>query len=214
MMRVRRDAVGHGVFELGPDELVRVKLGSIAGEGIGMQARVAVQQPLDASGPVDLSPIPQQDHGPKDMAQEMPKEVGHLRGPDVLVGMEPCIQGQTPSLGGDVRAERAEILVHRPATGSQGVFPSGAQVRTTLGMSRNPLSSRKTRWAPSAAAFFYTGPHMPLPIGNLRFVALPGPLLGLLATPPQPHQESPHVIGVVPDPKTFSDHLRHTTLRP
>jgi hypothetical protein len=59
MMRVRRDAVGHGAFELSPDKLVRVKLRSITGERIGMQARVAVQQPLDASGPVDLSPIPQ-----------------------------------------------------------------------------------------------------------------------------------------------------------
>jgi hypothetical protein len=44
------------------------------------------------------------------MAQEMPEEVGHLRGPDVLVGMEPCIQGQTPSLWGDAEGRDGRDL--------------------------------------------------------------------------------------------------------
>src|ERR1035441_10783135 len=35
-----------------------------------------------------------------------------------------------------------------------GVSPCGAQVLTTLGISRKPDSSAKTIWAPSRAAFF------------------------------------------------------------
>lgn len=56
-----------------------------------------------------------------------------------------------------------------------GVCPFGAQVRATLGMSRKPDSSRKTRWAPRRAAFFYYGASGTVSIGRSR----PRPVAGL-----------------------------------
>ena len=42
---------------------------------------------------------------------------------------------------------------HDPAVSSTGVCPRCAQVRAMVGTMRNPVSSRKPRWAPSYAVF-------------------------------------------------------------
>lgn len=108
----------------------------------------------------------------------------------------------------------AEILVQRPAQRRRGVCPLGAQVRTTLGMSRKPLSSRNTRWAPSFWAFFYMGPAIPLPEGDGLLITLPRPLFRLLTTPTQGVQETPQMVGVVVDPEPLFDQVRHAARRP
>jgi hypothetical protein len=88
------------------------------------------------------------------------------------------------------------------------VEPTGAQVLRTLGMRRNPLSSRKTRWAPRRAACFYMGPRVPLPVLDRWLVPLGGAALGLLPTPPQPvAQQRPHPDQRVPYPKLRLDQL-------
>lgn len=76
-------------------------------------------------------------------------------------------------------------------------------------MSRKPLSSTKTRWAPSASLFFYPGPLLLLPAGDGGLVAFQGPPLGLLATPAEAGQELPHVAGVVGHPEVALDHGGH-----
>jgi len=76
-----------------------------------------------------------------------------------------------------------------PAVCRTGVTPLGAHVREIVGTSRNPLSSRKPKWAPSAAVFFYARPHMTFPVPDRLFVALSSPFVGYLATPAHcPHQ--------------------------
>ena len=83
----------------------------------------------------------------------------------------------------------AEIFVQLPAVRRIGVFPFGAHVRETVGTSKNPLSSRKPKWAPSAAVFFYARPHVLLPVPNGLFISLSIAFAGLLATPAHgPHQ--------------------------
>lgn len=131
--QVRRDTVGHGVFELSPDKLVRVKFRSIAGERIGMQAPVAGQQPVNGSGSVGPSPIPQQDHGAPDVAQEVPKELGHFRCSNVLVGVESHIQRHAPSLRGHPQSRDRRDLgppaCHRPPRGLPAWGPGADHVR-------------------------------------------------------------------------------------
>ena len=62
-------------------------------------------------------------------------------------------------------------------------------MREIVGTSRNPLSSRKPKWAPSAAVFFYARPYVTFPVPDRLFVALPSPFVGYLATPAHcPHQ--------------------------
>lgn len=94
-------------------------------------------------------------------------------------------------------AEIAEILVHRPAQRRTGVCPRGAQVLATGGISRKPLSSMKTRWAPDFLAFFYRRPFMALPMLDGRLIALAGALDGLLAAPAEALEEAPHMVRVI-----------------
>src|SRR5574337_55935 len=100
-------------------------------------------------------------------------------------------------LGDNVIAEMAEILSPCSGHRRRGVRPRGAQVLRTLGTKRNPLPSRKARWAPSLAAFFYMRPAMPLPVGDGSLVPFPGPLFRLLAAPAHAHQQTPDMVGVV-----------------
>ncbi len=111
-------------------------------------------------------------------------------------------------------AEMAEILVQCPAQRRCGVCPRGAQVRTTLGTNRKPLSSRNARWAPRLAAFFYMRPLRPPPLRDGFFISLPGALLGLLATPAEGVQNAPQVVGVIVHPESLADYLRHAARRP
>jgi hypothetical protein len=74
-------------------------------------------------------------------------------------------------------------------------------------MSKKPLSSRKTKCAPSWAAFFYMRPPVPTPLGNRRLVALTRTALGLLTTPAHAAQEMPQGIGVVAHLKFAPNYL-------
>jgi hypothetical protein len=73
-------------------------------------------------------------------------------------------------------------------------------------MSMNPLSSRKTKWAPSSWAFFYMGPFVPFPMRNTHFVALDGASLWHSARPTAIPQYSPNMMGVVMDTKLVVYH--------
>ncbi len=88
-----------------------------------------------------------------------------------------------------------------------GVSPIGAQVLRTLGMRRNPLSSRNTRWAPSLRAFFYTRPLVFLPAGDGFLVSLCGPTFRLLPRPFEIHHHPPHMARVVANPEVLFDQL-------
>lgn len=80
-----------------------------------------------------------------------------------------------------------------------GVWPLGAQVRLTVGMSRKPDSSAKAMWARSLSAFFYPGPVVCDPVGYSVLVALRGAALGLLMAPAHLAQEPADVVAVVTD---------------
>jgi len=108
----------------------------------------------------------------------------------------------------------AESLSRLNQWESCGVCPLGAQVRLTVGVRENPLSSRKTRWAPSRSAFFYMGPDGPSPVSDGAFVALERPALRLLRAPAQAVQELPDMAGVVANPPLPPDHMRDPVERP
>lgn len=111
-------------------------------------------------------------------------------------------------------AEIAEIFVHEPAVRRTGVLPLGAQVREMVGTSRNPLSSRKAKWAPSSAVFFYPGPHMLLPVPDRLLVPFPGPFIGFLATPSQALHQVPHIGNRIAHTEFAADHCLDALQRP
>jgi hypothetical protein len=81
-------------------------------------------------------------------------------------------------------------------------------------MSKKPLSSRKTKGAPSCAAFFYMRPPIAAPMGNRGLVALTGTVLGLLTTPAHSTQEMPKRVGMVAHLKFFPDDFGNTLQSP
>jgi hypothetical protein len=81
-------------------------------------------------------------------------------------------------------------------------------------MSRKPLSSTKTRWAPRRAAFFYPWPVALFPPRDGGLVPLHGAALGLLATPAQCGQDLPDMAGVVANPEPMVDQLGDPSERP
>lgn len=81
-------------------------------------------------------------------------------------------------------------------------------------MTRNPLSSRKTKWAPRRAAFFSMWPILPLPLLDGFLVALSGSALGLLATPSHATEQLPNVRRVVAHPEVPTNLLGDSRQRP
>ena len=108
----------------------------------------------------------------------------------------------------------SEIFVKLPAVRRIGVFPFGAHVRETVGTSKNPLSSRKPKWAPSAAVFFCARPHVLLPVPNGFLVSLPIAFAGLLATPAYGPHQFPHIRYGIADAELPSNHLADASQRP
>src|ERR1035438_7066017 len=88
-----------------------------------------------------------------------------------------------------------------------GVCPCGAQVLTTLGISRKPDSSAKTIWAPSRAAFFYARPLLLFPAFNLFFIALQCAPFRLLRSPSQGVHQATDMARVITHAKLPLDHL-------
>lgn len=154
MRQVRWDTIGHGAFKLGPDTLVRVKLGRVAGERIGMQAPVAGQQSLNGFGPVGSSPIPQQDHRAPDVAQEVPKELGHLWRSDVLVGMESHIQRHAPPFGGHPQRRDGRDLGPMARHRQPGSLPSRGPGADHVRDEQEPALVEKDQMGPKRSGLF------------------------------------------------------------
>lgn len=108
----------------------------------------------------------------------------------------------------------AEIFLRFNQYPTFGVWPLGAQVRLTFGMSKKPLSSRKIRCAPNRSAFFNLGPGVALPMGNGFFVPLQWTAFRLLATPAKLIQNLPQVARMVVNPKAGFDEFGNPLQRP
>lgn len=118
MLKVREilgDTVGQGALEMVPDKLVRVKLWGVSREAIGTQPGMRAEKLVDRSSLVRGAVIPEEDHGAPQVSEQLSKELGHLRGSDVLVGVKPGIQPMRFFFGETLRADRAEIFFQRPA---------------------------------------------------------------------------------------------------
>jgi len=114
------ETVRQGTLEMVPDKFVGVELGGVSRKAIGTQPGMAAEKLLDRSSLVGLAVIPKEDHRAPQVAEQLSKELDHLRGSDVLVGVKPGIQ-------------RDALLLRRDAEGRQGrdLFPAAGapQVR-------------------------------------------------------------------------------------
>lgn len=98
---VLRDAVGHGPLEKGPNELVRVKLGSIAREAMEHPVGVGVTELADRLSLVLASTVPEDDDLASQVLGKLAQEAGGLHGADVFILEESGIERQALSFRGD-----------------------------------------------------------------------------------------------------------------
>ena len=115
MIGVIRKAVGQTPLEVVPDELVRVKLGSVARESVGMETGMFCQDFPDRRSLVDGPSIPKQNDRTLDMPQEMPEESGRFKRADVAVFVKTSVECDSSSFGRD--AERRNSRYLGPSSG-------------------------------------------------------------------------------------------------
>ena len=118
------------------------------------------------------------------------------------------------SFRSDLSAPRVDSVALGNEGSCTGVAPLGAQVLTRFGISKKPLSLRKTRWAPSLWAFFDLRPLVPLPRLNHWLIALWGSAFWLLATPPPAHPQRPHMTRRIAHLETWRDDFSYPSQGP
>src|SRR5262245_8235832 len=145
------------MISLGPHVLGRIEFRCVRREGVGLESRMSREECTDFSPAMNWTAIPEQ----VDRSAQMTQEVTE-KGLDVDTGevmrTTPEVERHPPMLRRDSTPLQTDNRSWRYRCRIHGVCPFGAQVRRTLGMSRNPLSSTNTRWAPRRAAFFYPPP--------------------------------------------------------
>jgi len=84
-LRAVGPSIGEGLLGLVPDPLIRVQLGSVAGEVLDLQARVPLAELSNRIPLVDAAVVPQQDDWTAKVPQELPEESTDFRVLDVLL---------------------------------------------------------------------------------------------------------------------------------
>ena len=87
MVEVFGETVREGALEMVPDKFVGVELGGVSRKAIGTQPGMAAEKLRDRRSLVRPAVIPEEDHGAPQVAEQVSKELDHLRRADVLVGV-------------------------------------------------------------------------------------------------------------------------------
>ncbi len=118
--------IGQVILGFGPDELVRIKFWSIGGKTFDMNPLASLLQKfLDDSASVDGSAIPEQNHLPSQVVQQIPQKFDHLHSRDVVV-MEAKIKSQSPRGGRDSECRNGRDSVSRVAVSEDRRITSGS----------------------------------------------------------------------------------------
>lgn len=96
--QVRGRTVGQGAVGLVPDIFGRVEFRRIGREKVRMESWMGVEPLLDFPTAMDRSPIPQQDHRPPKMPEQVLQERSDIQ-PREIAGTKVKIEGQPPSSG-------------------------------------------------------------------------------------------------------------------
>lgn len=114
MAYVSGDTVGKRLFEIRPDEFVRIEFWSIGWKQMDMQPWVFPEETPHRTCSVNLTSVPEQDHVATQVPKQDRKEGNHLILTDVLLGMEPGVEGQMPAFRGDRECRNRRDLRPRP----------------------------------------------------------------------------------------------------
>jgi len=79
MRKIRRNRVRNGAFEIGPNELVRVKFGGITWEAVKAQARSRAQELFHEDAAVLVDVVPHNEDRPVQALKQQAQEPNDIR---------------------------------------------------------------------------------------------------------------------------------------
>lgn len=121
--QVIRAAIGQSGFGPMPHALIRVQLGGVCGEELHVQPRERVTEVADRLASVDPAVVPEDDHRPAQMAQQVAQEGADLRVVDVG-GVELVVETQAPAQWADGHGgDHGELVVSLPTAQQRGLPP-------------------------------------------------------------------------------------------
>jgi len=151
---------------------------------------------LDLTAAMDHSPIPQQDHRPPKMPEQVFEEGSDIQ-PREIAGTKMKIEGQSSPLGGHGQgADRRDSILFVEIV-NERCFSFGSPGAGHVGDEQETGFIEEDQMGAKTLSVFFMGPAIPLPVGDGGFVSLEGPTLRFLTTPPQAYQEFPDVAGVI-----------------
>lgn len=124
------------VLEVGPDALVRVQIGSVAGQLLQADSLGATlgQEVLHGLAAMDRGAIPEHQELARDVTEQMLQKADDIR---ALVGVLPHVH-QQPAVRGDAADDRQVITAQRRAEDgrlpARGVGPDGAGQQVEAGL--------------------------------------------------------------------------------
>lgn len=115
---VFRPPIGERPIGLRPDKLRRVELGGVGGEAEDLESRVVAEESLDFLAAVNGAPVPQEDHRPPQVPEEVVAERADLQ-PAEVPGPALEVEGQAAVPGRDRQAADDREAVAAVAVGQQ-----------------------------------------------------------------------------------------------
>ena len=139
MAVIFRNAVGQGALEIGPDEFRRVEFGGVTGKAVDMQSRMAEDELLGRRAFVWSTVIPEQHNRSAQVLEQMPKELGHLRGADVFVSIESGIECELFAFGRDrKRGDGGDFMSPPPGNSQDRRLPARGPGANDVGNQQEP----------------------------------------------------------------------------
>ena len=119
--------ISHGIhFEVAPHIFERVKFRGIGRQEKGIEMGILLHECSDLSGAVGGQAIPDQDHRPSYLSQEVAEEIQNKCSGNVEIGMEAEIQGEAAPIRGDAQsANDRDLSVRTGALSKDGRTTGG-----------------------------------------------------------------------------------------
>ncbi len=117
-------AVGQRPSEMIPDKFVGVEFRRIPREWISVQTGMFSEEFLDQDSLMGVGAVPQKNHVAAPVFEQLAEEAHDLQGADVLVRMEPCIEGDALALRGQCDRRDGRNFIPVSGTAEKRRLPS------------------------------------------------------------------------------------------
>ena len=146
--------VGQRPFDELPDPLLRVELGSVAREAERVQAPMPAKELPDGRPLVLVAAIPKKHDRSPERLKQVPQELGRQDRIDVLLGMEPGVECQTPAARRHHQGRDGRYLLPVSGTAQNRRLSLGRPGPTDVGKQEEPALVEEDEMGPKSFGFF------------------------------------------------------------